>query len=439
MTLNLQRIAWAVMIGAFFMFCGLCAFTVYGTYAFLFQSTVPLVAVAQASSGSIGITGADLREDVERGARVLAIGNLVRPNDQNSQGVIVLLDPYRDDAVVASISLIGDSSVSLRSALRPRFDWGQSGYTVDIGRATGTFEVTIAQDLPRGLRFDLITEQRARVRLSEPGWYEVTVRDDIISVTSHGGTALIYGPDKTVGYSVTSGSGSAYSISTDVIRAQPQVVNLLQNSQLATLPESDDGSLDSSVPLDWRCSTSTEASAPRGFFTPETHDGRHVLRMTRLNTDKPGETGCYQGLALGERWIDISGYTSLSIRAALVIESHSLPVCGFEGSECPLMLRLDYLVAGDQPGEFRRGELLYGFYAVPGPVDPFDQTCASCIQPHVRILDKAWYVFDSGNLLVGFPPDRRPVAISRLTFYASGHSYDVRLSRIELIAAGPTG
>ena len=64
MTLNLQRIAWAVMLISFLLFCGLCTFSVYGVYSFLFDSTMPLTAVAQASRNSIGITGIDLREDV---------------------------------------------------------------------------------------------------------------------------------------------------------------------------------------------------------------------------------------------------------------------------------------------------------------------------------------------------------------------------------------
>jgi hypothetical protein len=172
MSLNLQRIAWAVMLGAFFTFCGICAFTVYGTYSFLFQSTVPMTAIAQASRGSIGITGADLREDVERGTRALGLSNLVRPNDQDSQGVILVQDPYREDAFVASVTMIGDSTASLRTALRPRFNWsnpfnqGGADYVIEFARLRGDFEVTIADDLPLDLALDLFTDRRVRVRLS---------------------------------------------------------------------------------------------------------------------------------------------------------------------------------------------------------------------------------------------------------------------------------
>jgi hypothetical protein len=445
MTLNLQRIAWAVVVGSFFMFCGLCAFTVYAAYGFLFQSTVPMTAIAQASSGSLGITGADLREDVERGTRSLALGNIVRPNDQNSQGSIVIHDPYRENAFVASVTLLGDSTgttAALRAALRSRFGWGSCNlngdvYCIEVTRVRGALEVNIAESLPGGLSFDLMTDQRARIHFSEPGWYELVVRDNTVSVTSHGGTALIYGPDRRVGYSVTAESGSVYTIDSDIIRAQPQAINLLQNSGLDTRSDDEEFELVSSVPLHWGCRTSI--ASPRGQFLPEERDGRGYIRMMRTGTDQPGVTSCQQGLAIGEPWIDISGYSSLRFRASMFISSHSLPVCGFEGSECPIMLRIDYLVPGDEPGALARGELIYGFYTVPGPADPYDQTCASCIQQHTRVQENAWYSFDSGNVLAAFPSDRRPVAISRVEFYASGHEYDVRLNRIELIAANGAG
>jgi hypothetical protein len=446
MSLNLQRIAWAVMLGAFFTFCGICTLTVYGTYSFLFQSTVPMTAIAQASRGSIGITGADLREDVERGTRALGLNNLVRPNDQDSQGVILIEDPYREQSpFVASITLLGDSTASLRTALRPRFDWSnpfdQSGadYIIEVARLRGDFEVTIADDLPLDLALDLFTDhtdRRVRVHLSEPGWYSIESDSNSVTVTSHGGTALIYGPDSSIGYSVTGGSGSIYTVDTDVIRALPREVQLLQNSQLSP-SDTGEGRL---FPASWVCSSRPDvASEPRGDFSAERLDGRQVLRIIRSGTQSPAQTGCFQGLPEGQVWQDISEYEQLSIRTSFYINYQSLPVCGFEGSECPLMLRLDYLVEDDLTGNLVQGELIYGFYAVPGPSDPYDATCASCRQNHVRVQDKVWYSFDSGNIFTLFTPDQRPVAISRLRFYASGHEYDVSISRMELIAENTAG
>lgn len=442
MSLNLQRIAWAVMLGAFFTFCGVCALTVYGTYSFLFQSTVPMTAIAQASRGSIGITGADLREDVERGTRALGLNNLVRPNDQDSQGAILIQDPYNDNTFVASVTLIGDSTASLRTALRPRFNWsnpfdqGRADYVIEFARLRGDFEVTIADDLPLDLALDLYTDRtdrRVRVRLSEAGWYSIEADGNTVSVASHGGTALIYGADSSIGYSVTAGSGSIYTVDTDVIRALPREVQLLQNSQLSP---SDTGEGGTPFPANWVCSSRPDViTEPRGNFSAEQLDGREVLRIIRSGTQSPAQTGCFQGLPEGQVWQDISAYEGLSIRTSFYLNYQSLPVCGIEGSECPLMIRLDYINAAGE-----NSFLVYGFYNVPAtPEQRFPQTCANCIREHIRVQEKTWYSFDSGNILAGFLADQRPVAITQLRFYAGGHEYDVRVGRMELIAENTAG
>src|SRR5690606_35044780 len=134
---------------------------------------------------------------------------------------------------------IGNSTALLRNALRPRFNWsnpfdqGGADYIIEFARLRVEFEVTIADDLPLDLALDLFIDPRVRVRLSEPGWYSIDARGDLVTVTSHGGTALVYGPGSNIGYSVTAGSGSVYAVDNDVIRALPREVQILQNSTLS--------------------------------------------------------------------------------------------------------------------------------------------------------------------------------------------------------------
>lgn len=429
MSLNLQRTAWAVMLGAFLLFCALCFITVYGGYLFLFQSTVPMTTIAQASRGSIGIMGLDLREDVERGSRLLPLGSIVRSNDMESQGVMVVRDAYVDGQFIASMTLMGDAAASLRTAVRPRFEWAGLPYTIEVTRATGRIEVLVADNLLRKLEFVLITDQRARILLTESGRYLIDIGSSSISVESNGGTALIYGPDKTFGYSITSGSGSIYSISNDDLRAQPPVDELLVNSDFNDYTIATSLSDIISVPIGWACSHTV--NPPRDLFTVEPSDGRNTFRMSRGNeATTSGETGCTQGLAPGSAWQDISNYDYLAFTASIYIDYQSLGGCGVKGSECPLMVRINYI---NENGN--RGEIVYGFYAMQAQPDQrYPVTCESCTIPHVRIQEKTWYVFESGNILAGFTPDSRPVAISRVRFYSSGHEYEVRVGHIELVA-----
>ncbi|MBK9122482.1 MAG: hypothetical protein IPM16_05080 [Chloroflexi bacterium] len=428
MSLNLQRTAWAVLIASFVAFCALITVSALGLYNFLFQSTVPMAIYAEVSRGSLGITGADLREDVERGSRVISIGNIVRPNEQESQGVIALRDPQLDNQFVGSVALIGETtSTAVRTAERPRFEWGTSGYVATFGSAQGRFEVILASGLPRSAELTIRSAQGAQVRVRQPGRYDIEFRDETVTVFSHGGTASLIPPAQSVEYAITTGSGSEYSLQSGVLRALVPTINLIQNSSFEDVMLQSDRS----APLNWACShTNVEVNAPRGTFTVQNQDGRSVLSMSRAGGAlSNGETICQQGLARGEVWQDISQYETLNLIAELNIAYQSLPVCGFVGSECPLMVRIDYIDAsGDQ------GELIFGFYSLPGPPERYAQTCESCRGPHVRLQEKAWYTFDSGNLLAGFTSDQRPVAISRIRFYASGHQYETRVSRLELTA-----
>lgn len=93
------------------------------------------------------------------------------------------------------------------------------------------------------------------------------------------------------------------------------------------------------------------------------------------------------------------------------------------------MLRMDY----------RHGDRVYqwfhGFYAVPLLAEQgYPLRCSSCAQDHEAINEKAWYTYDSGNLISVFPPDQRPDSIVGIWFYASGHQYDVYVSEVSLLA-----
>jgi hypothetical protein len=44
-----------------------------------------------------------------------------------------------------------------------------------------------------------------------------------------------------------------------------------------------------------------------------------------------------------------------------------------------------------------------------------------------------WYTYDSGNWFNLLPPGKRPVAISNVQFYASGHQYDVYVGEVALL------
>lgn len=430
---RLERVAWAVMILSFLTFCALVTLGGYGLYQFLFVSTVPLEVTIQASRGTLGITGVDLREEVVQGARELLVGSRVRPSDVESQGELVLRDPYRQSAFVASVTMNGAATAAtLRSAERPRFGWGTSGYVLNLGNVNGRLELLIANDLMHPMNLTLNTPQRVRLVIRGAGRYRVDVRDNEVWVDSDGGPVVLYPPDGLPALTIT--SSSVYQVAQNDLRAVSPPMDLLLNSDFVSAAPSPDPALPS-LPMGWACShNNVEPTAPRGVFNLISVDGRQALSLTRGGgAQSNGETVCQQGLQAGEVWQDISAYSSLSIQSTFYIESQSLAACGYLGSECPLMLRLDYLKRDPETGALVRGDLVYGFYTLPDYTGTYPTTCSTCRQSHVRVQPHTWFSFDSGNILALFTPSERPVALSRVRFYASGHEYDVKVSRMAVL------
>src|SRR6185295_5561955 len=88
-------------------------------------------------------------------------------------------------------------------------------------------------------------------------------------------------------------------------------------------------------PSAWRCNSIQDAGQPVGSFGLVTSDGRPSLHLFRGDSaESHGETFCVQGFGTGVG-LDLSQYSSVSIRATFKIRSQSLSTCGTQGSECP--------------------------------------------------------------------------------------------------------
>jgi hypothetical protein len=172
---------------------------------------------------------------------------------------------------------------------------------------------------------------------------------------------------------------------------------------------------------------------PRGAYQLEINDGRRVLRLVRGdNATSNGETRCLT--YFGQNGLDVSGYTYLEIRATFKINYQSLNACGIFGSECPLMLRMDYI---DEGGVERRW--FHGFYSLLDLQLNYPLSCNSCRQEHDQINEKTWYTYQTGNLFALLGPDQKPKTIVNVQFYASGHQYDVFVGEVSLLAGQGSG
>ncbi|MBN1886669.1 MAG: hypothetical protein JW850_01710 [Thermoflexales bacterium] len=163
----------------------------------------------------------------------------------------------------------------------------------------------------------------------------------------------------------------------------------------------------------------------RGEVVLGADEGVSTVGFTRLGRGH-AETGIVRSL---DR--DVRDLEFLQLRLVLRVLEQDVPVCGTRGTECPVMVKLEY---EDSEDDLR--SWVQGFYAVldSNRLNPPYCTICSPRADHLRVEPGEWYVYDSPNLLPLLNQAGPPAArILSLSLYASGHAYRSELSRIELL------
>jgi hypothetical protein len=435
-----ERVAWGVMLIAFAVFCLSCVLSVVAVHGFFFLSTVPMLSSVQVARGTIGLTGSDLREEaVYFENRDIQIGNIVRPTPQ-SQALLVFRDPYNENRIFAMITLDeAISSAALQLATRPRFEWGNAGYQITLTNVEGNVEVYIPDGIDNNLNIYLRTTQGSEVRISGSGQHTIRALDEVVRATNHRGRVLLINPELPREQSAKDippdHQGIAQTNLSEIMVVSHGYDELLTNSRFeqTVAPTRPNEAESVFLPEVWRCGPSRASTPPSAKISTAQEYGRKALFLVRgEGAVTHGATYCEQGAPSEDEnreWMPVSQYDYLALETTFYINYQSLNRCGSDGSECPLMLRVNYVdVQGNNQS------LIYGFYTVNTPVDigyPF--ICDSCRQEHIFIREKTWYTFSTGNLLNTLPLEQRPDYITSVQFYASGHQYDTRVSEVSLI------
>ena len=345
------------------------------------------------------------------------------------------VDTQSSDRVVANVTLKNNSSITLQSALRPRFEWSTNNYVIWLYDAAGEFDITISENIERDVLIYIQTglANQTRVTLDGPGNYLMSVTENYTEVYNRNGNAyLIPTAESNQGYSIASGQRGRIDALTNTVDLAPGYTNLLRNSNFETLNENvGSGSLQELL-TGWVCNNDPSDNPP-GEYLSQIFEGRRTLRLERYGgATTNGRTSCFQ--TFGSNALDVNALALdyLSLRTQFYIRHQSLNACGFEGSECPLMLRIDYM---NQSGNSERW--FHGFFAKRESASTFPLVCSGgCLQEHEFVNAQSWYTYDSGNLLSLFPgePERQIRSIVGVWFYASGHEYDVQVSEVSLLA-----
>ncbi len=442
---NPQILAWTILLLAFALFCLLFVTLLVTAEHFLFQSSHPMEVILNVGRGTVSVSDlANPAEQVGINGSAIPDGVIVR-TDPQSQGTINFIDGEEgEERLLATLTLQRNSRVTLLGAQSPRFPWSRRGHEIALQDVIGEMNLTISDFSGQDIRVYGRTPGRAWLQMSGPGTYTIEGASEELRLFNHDGQVRLETAGGLQKQVVPPGAQGAVLYESPRVEIRPGYVNLLKDEDFVQVGRG----ASTSEGAAWTCDHGP-ADSPPGAHEILNAFGLESLRFLREGgVTSHGENFCVQ--QFGQRGLDLSelDLDYLSIRVSFFVERASLGSCGTLGSECPLMLRMDYLNQEylESQRDPQTGET--GVRAVPPGGDAikwrhgfFTHTreewpmrCDTCIQDHQLIHEKSWYVYESPNLLTLFSPDPPPEIIVGVWVYASGHEYDVRVRDVALLA-----
>lgn len=422
------RMAWSILIVALLIFCLTSTAAFLGIRWFLFDSTVPLNVTLSVSrnTASVQSSSSDTFQAV-RTSYTLGIESQTT-TDSSSQGYVSIADPYTHE-VIASITLHRESSLKMEDAQRPRFEFSANAYVIAL-EFTGSIDVNVVPGLPRRIIFDVQSEQ-GLIRVGSGGQYVLTNQSDQFSVLNRTGQVAIINQAQEA-RAIPEGMSGWINPITNTIEVTQTLVDIIPDGSFDTINPADP-----ELSPEWGCySLRDDSQAAEGEYRREIVNGRSVMHITRVESagnpaSNHAETGCLQYLNTINDPLPVSVFDYLELRVTMQIRDRPLMLntCGQAGSECPVMIVINYLNQYDQEQEW-----IHGFYTRYDQAVGWPLRCATCAQDHEQLNKDTWYTYTSGNLLQLLPEDQKPISISSVKFYASGHEYEVLLGEVALLA-----
>ena len=428
-----QAIAWIILVISFMLFLVICGLGTFGTYYFLFESSVHLTVNLTVSRGVVGVALADQSTNVSAPNYEQEIQtNSILQVSSDSQGYLQFED-NTTKAILATVTMLPNSVVMLDDTTHPRFQWSQSHNEIWLANVSGNLAIDIpsqsSQNIPMALH---IISSAGSVLLTQSGSYTVNATDKQIQLNATYGQGVIYQrPDHAA--QVLAGSYGTVTANQDY----PVVKPIMQDTIMSF--GYDSPIPDGHMPTLWGCQNEqpNNTNEPEGQWETHPFNQQIVLEMSRSGEGdlNHAETECFNvansdssdpqknpGIMV------LDTYKSLNIQARLRINAQDVATCGIEASECPIMLELIY-----QDRDGHTDTWHQGFYALRPANDTSLIRCDTCPSVHEQINPNTWFIYDSGNLLLQLTGANQPTFIKQVRVYASGHRWDVAIADFALL------
>jgi len=418
---NYQRLAWIVLVLAFAVCAGLAvgvpwALQSYLRYAYIGELVIPEVQegnlLATCPNDAIPVALGEQQDTLCQGRE----GALVYAQT-NDKGLLTIRPRMTPTTTLATVQLYPGTRVTVQKARAPRFPlFSPEPHRLVMVMDSGRIRVVIPANLPRAVSLQVRTPQ-ALVELKE-GNTSIEVNNQESQIAIREGQATVTARVNNTSKQVNTGERVAVPTGNGVSDVMPAEQNLLAGYS----------DFRESLGTIWKQYTADpeKYGESRGASFSISVDERQAVEFSR---DGVGwaETGIKQDINR-----DIRDLSSLVLRVELRVLQQDVPVCGSMGTECPVMVRIDYV---DESGELRSWQ--QGFYYLPDPNPipnpPFCKTC-NPRNKHLPTTNGEWYPWESENLLpIMAKVGAAPVLLRSISVYASGHKYQSQVSEVELL------
>jgi len=387
-----QKVAWAILWASFFVFCTLAVSIPFTIRWWIITAATSHDATLEVINGTVLVRVRGMVPDVGvTSQREIPEGSVIR-TDANSKALLTFFDDSR-------VTIFPGSEVRLIKARSPSFGLSPRPNEIALEQNAGRIRVSPALPTSRPTDWQLKTPH-SQISLSE-GSYSVMVSNEASEIAVRRGEATvdakgqrtILPPGKRV--VVALGEGPS-----DLL---PAARNLIINGDF------------SRGLFEWRTySRSGQEGVEGGEAELTTLEGREVMRLYRR-----GEEGVHTEAGITQEVDqDVSDYLSLQLRLDVRVDSHSLGGGGYDNSEYPVIVRIDY---EDEYGS--AAHWYHGFYCHNAQNNP--------TLNGEEIRCGVWYPYEERNLLEILEP--LPFYIRSVQIYASGWNYDSLVAEIGLL------
>lgn len=415
---NPERLAWVVLLASFFICVSLAIGTPLGIRYYILHARVPQSITLEVQQGPLRaqlsgrgafVSISETRDDV-RERTIIATDSTL--------GRLVLHAPRVNGPIVASVQLYNNTEVILSTARSPRYPASHLPHQIALGLRAGLVRIRVFDDGDRPTIVRVQTPQG--VAMLTKGRYEVTANVNQTELTVYDGAADLNKAEWSAQVRASERPECALVNGERIIGPLPYASNFIANGDFAARVEGPESGLRA-----WNVYNRVDVAGEAGGTVQATViENIPALVITRRG-EGPAQTGITQELGA-----NVGGLRSLRLHLLLRVEEQDVALCGSLGSECPVMVRIDYVDANGIDQEWTQG-----FYALPDVNAANPEVCVTCSthNEHILVPQGTWYAYLSSNLIPqlsqgGHPPQ----LIKAITIYASGHTYQAAVAEVEL-------